>query len=65
MRNYQKLTALLALFSALYCLPATAKSIDASCRSFPLWEAFQQKYIQQDGRVWFRLKSISRFYAMY
>jgi len=51
MRNCQKLIALLIMSSALFCAPALAKNIDASCRSFPLWEAFQKKYIQQDGRV--------------
>lgn len=51
MRNCQKFAALFLLLSMLICAPATAKNIDASCRSFPLWEAFQKKYIQQDGRV--------------
>ena len=51
MPNYQKIIALLILSGGLFCSSAVAKNLDASCRSFPLWEAFQKKYIQQDGRV--------------
>lgn len=51
MRHRKNYAVILGLLALLFSSCAWSKTTDSACKAFPLWDAFQKKFIQHDGRV--------------